>query len=402
MGDRERARQVGGHDNRFRFGWLSTILQTRTGEILMGFWHTGYMDFHQPTGLGDNYPPPKTVYRCQFCNQEFSAAEDLRTHRFESHPFSRPVLIIRGMELGNTPLRISRRLAPDETEALKCDRATLNGEPVSVKSLGGRLSNLKSGPSTVMLSNSGATAIFELQVSVASEADILGVEDSFLRVARCGRLDKRSIEDFISTARAFPSASDYYDGICQYFYGVLAKERTGDSSLPYDIYRDKFNIAADQLRDYQRPLANVIGALIDFHFNHFPEAKALFPHFRVGVAGQRFNTWITGETATEQAITTATFDDQLEKLVTDIHTERLVQWTVSNSALILRDAEYIDDLIRNDFPEFDRTKAHILLAESYAENGDHAKARPHALELRNNHSLYGWAEKILSRAPRSN
>ena len=77
----------------------------------MGFWHTGYMDFHEPVGLGDGYPPPTPVYACQMCSEEFPNPDDLRAHRFESHPLSRPVLLVRGVEVGSTPIHISRALA---------------------------------------------------------------------------------------------------------------------------------------------------------------------------------------------------------------------------------------------------------------------------------------------------
>ncbi len=61
-----------------------------------------------------------------------------------------------------------------------------------------------------------------------------------------------TIDGFIEDCRPFSTADLYYDGICHYLYGVLAKERSPDSSLPYEEYRDRFNRAADALRDYDK------------------------------------------------------------------------------------------------------------------------------------------------------
>jgi hypothetical protein len=361
----------------------------------MGFWQTGYQEFHEEVGLGD-YKPSPPVYTCQHCSKEFSKAEDLRAHRFEMHPFTRPVLLIRGVEVGSTPIRVSRRLTPLEVEALKADKAWLNGESVAVEKLGATLSGIGNGSFTIELSNTGASATFEVQICIAADADNLGVEQSFLAVVRRRRLDMRSIEDFIGDARFFPSAVDYYDGICEYFYAVLAKERAKDSSLPYEEYRDKFNRSADKLKDFRRPLANTIRALIAFHFNHFREAEAFAPSFRVGIVSKRFSKWIIREVSAARALPLSIFDDRLEKLLTDFETERLLRWSVESCDEILRQADEMEALLLKDLPEYDRTKLHIVLAENYSEKGCLIDARDHARALRGNPLWSDWAERLIS------
>jgi hypothetical protein len=363
---------------------------------MMGFWHTGYMEFHEPVGLGSGYPPSPPVYSCQQCGEEFSVLEDLRAHRFDVHPFSRPALLIRGIEVGNAPVRISRRVAASEIEVLKCEKALLNGNPILPRKLGSKLSRLSNEYVKIELSNDGVLATFELQIRIASEADILGVEQAFMEVAQRRCLDSRSIEDFITAKKRYRSAIDYLDGICEYLYGVLIKERAKDSSLPYEEYRIKFNRSADKLKDFHRPLANTIRALIDFHFNHFREAGAFAPGFRVGAASQRFNKWITGDVAAARAVPSSSIDDRLEKYITDYETERLLRWSVESSDHVLEQADEMGALLLKDLPEYDRTKLHILLAESYAEKGRRTDARKHARELRGNPAFTDWAERLIS------
>ena len=62
-------------------GWM--------GGHQMGFWHTGYMEFHEPTGQGSFTPtaslPP--AYPCPTCGLEFSSERDSRVHAFEGAQF---------------------------------------------------------------------------------------------------------------------------------------------------------------------------------------------------------------------------------------------------------------------------------------------------------------------------
>lgn len=50
----------------------------------MGFWHTGYSEFHEVEGLGNFVPnllPPK--FSCAYYAELFTSIDDLRIHRFE-------------------------------------------------------------------------------------------------------------------------------------------------------------------------------------------------------------------------------------------------------------------------------------------------------------------------------
>ncbi len=63
----------------------------------MGFWHTGYMDFHEPTGLdGWVFDPKPPTFPCKHCGAIWNSLDDLRKHRFEKHSLIRPILFIDG------------------------------------------------------------------------------------------------------------------------------------------------------------------------------------------------------------------------------------------------------------------------------------------------------------------
>ncbi|HED14814.1 MAG TPA: hypothetical protein ENI62_14375 [Gammaproteobacteria bacterium] len=363
----------------------------------MGFWHTGYIEFHEPAGLGDSYVPAPPVYRCKHCDETFASADELRDHRFENHPYTRPILFLRGTEAGTTPLRITRPLEKGDIQVGRCDHAWLNGVALSPPDLDEKLVAETNNAVTVKLANEGVSAEFVLSFEIASEKDLVGVDRCFLDVAQRGRLDIRAVEDFITASRAFPTAIGYCHGICEYFYGVLAKERAADSSLPYEAYREKFTCAEDALENFDSVLARVICSLIAFHFNRFRASVDLAGDSRVGIASGRFERWVAKDIIGANRLLSHTFDTRLEKLLTDFECERLIVWCVADPKALFAHAQDIESLIHQDIPEFDRTKLRVLLAELYADLGNVEKAKNHARELRNNPTLELWAKSVLDR-----
>ena len=372
----------------------------------MGFWHTGYMEFHEPVGLdGYKFEPLPPQFACGQCEEIFSSVEALRAHRFERHPLLRPLLLLNGRELGSHPNRITSLLKVDDIFIDRCDRALLNGRNIPLKLLPGELARKTSDVCRLTLSSGEVSSEFTLEFRIASEQDLLGVESEFKRIAVGRRLDTRAIEDFIAATSGFESALGYCDGICSYLYGVLAKERAPDSTLPYEGYVGKFNRATEVLRDYNRPLARTIGSLIEFHFNHFGEVVRLAGDSRVGVAAARYSAWIHGKRPAEPKGSTALGAmSQLEVLVTDWETEHIAQWVVRPLRELYRNVEEIESFLchnsaKYDSAEYDRVKIHILLAEIYSEQGESQHSVNHAKALRNRSAFEAWAEAKIREHP---
>jgi len=285
---------------------------------------------------------------------------------------------------------------PDDICASRFERVLINGVSITPGSLGKKLAETTNNTMIVELLNDGVSSQFTFQFEIASEEDLEGVDRCFIDVARRRRLDMRAIEDFIAAARRFPTAIGYCDGVCEYFYGVLAKEQANDSHIPYEAYLEKYTRAADVLKDFNRPLARSICALIEFHFNHFVECTKLAGNTRVGIAAGRFNRWIEGDTSGARNLLTQTFDDSFEKLFTDSETERLITWSVAEPQLSLLQLQDAESIVRQDIPELDRAKIRILLAESHTQYGHLEEAKRNARELRNNQTLGRWAERLLN------
>ncbi len=361
----------------------------------MGFWHTGYIEFHETTGIEDWCRPVPPTHRCMHCGEEFDTADDLRQHRFQAHPIKRPLLFIRGMEIGSTPVTITRSLAPQDVGTGACTSAIVNGVHMPVDHLAATLASIEQDTVRIVLEGEGANASFEIRIEIASDDDMEGVEQAFFRVAHHRRLDVRAIEQFIDGASPYKTAAAYCDGICEYLYGVLAKERSPTSSLRYEAYREKFTRALDKLRTFDRPLANRVGGLVEFHFNHFPEAASLSPGARVGRAANAFATRLSGSSLPESVGQFDGSDEQLEYLLTDWDTEQLIRWAVRDPSELLCEQAEIEKMLRSDPAEYDQTKLHILLAEIGLSSKNRVLVLTHARELRNSPSVSRWADSVI-------
>jgi len=362
----------------------------------VGFWHTGYMEFHQPTGLEEDYRPAKTFYRCHHCDAQFDDMDALRGHRFEAHPYSRPVFFVRGIELGTTTFRVTRDASAAEFVVVRTTTAAINGKSVQVADVPKLLAKIKNDKVKIELANDGAHAVFEVAFRIAADEDLEGVEAAFLKLAKKGLLTIASVEGFIEDCKPFATADAYCDGICHYLYGVLAKERSPDSALPYDEYRTRFNRAADELLDYDRPIARIIRALVAFHFNHFADVVSIAPAGRLRIASSRFTSLLDGKEWSSMPMLSVARRNTMEDLLTDHETLRILRWANSSLADLGGEASDISALAKRDIPEFDRLKLRILFAEASVAAGDKGEARKAARTLIGSSKTAVWAERTIA------
>jgi hypothetical protein len=362
----------------------------------MGFWHTGYIEFHEPTGIDRTRPIVPPEYPCAQCGATFQSLDDLRSHRFEAHPLRRPVLYVRGAEVGAQPLRVTKPTNSKDVRLDGCDEAVLNGTPVRVSKVPTELSKMTTGTVRIVLRKGSVDAQFELEYRIATEADLEGVETEFLRIAERKRLDTHVVEELIDSTTRFKTAIGYVDGVCSYLYGVLAKERSRDSSLNYEKYEGKFAKAIEDLGTYDRPLSRTIGSLVEFHFNHFADAARLSPLSRAGRTAARFHAWLAVRSV-KVPDGEGGLSGRLENLVTDWQTEQILRWASKPLDHLKSDVVEIVDRLHGPSAEYDRVKLRLLLGEVFAHNGMTAEAIEQARALRNLPAFEPWAEGLIQR-----
>lgn len=213
------------------------------------------------------------------------------------------------------------------------------------------------------------------------------VEKLFWEIQSGKKLNREIIEKFIKASSKYKTVSRYYNGICQYLYGVLAKERSEESGLNYSEYEKKFESALSDLKFYRNNLSNIIRGLIFFNFNKFIDANTLCPNLRLGFAANNLSDaciWKSNFIHTEDSILTDRINEQLIHLST-LSIKEFGNWL-----------PYILALIKDkDISQIDHIKIAILLAKYFYINEDIENCKKHIRYL-NNFSEFGYITKSLS------
>lgn len=340
----------------------------------MGFWHTGYIEFHEPAGLPENEIDVAPEFSCPTCGAKFASPEGMARHRLEAHPFHQPTIFVRDIQLGATPLLVSRRIEESDCIVAHARSAYFNGKRCDPSVVPQRLCDITNDVVKIVLEGDGGPAAFELQIRVAAEADLLGVEREFFRLAEHRDLSIGAVERFIASSRQFPTAVTYLDGICHYFYGVLAKERSPDSALPYDAYQDRLTHAVHCLQDTNRPLANKIRGLVAFHFNHFAD---VIPRSSPGVLSEVARRYLDVLDGTSwRHFGVVPLDASwLESALVDNDTLKILRWASMDEIGLAGAVHDLESAMSRCPSGYDRLKLQILLASSANSSGNVELAR---------------------------
>ena len=181
----------------------------------MGFWHTGYMEFHEPTGEGslDSLPPAPPTFECPHCGLVFNTERDYRVHAFEGHATPRPILVFMGRECGRSRLTVTVGTSPSDWIIKNTDLAVVNMQTMTALRASRFLAAQRSGVTDLELSNAGVTQSFQFEFALADEEDLQAVDDALEKFFAGHDLSLRAIDDFIMRSRRFPSASKYVEGV---------------------------------------------------------------------------------------------------------------------------------------------------------------------------------------------
>lgn len=368
----------------------------------MGFWHTGYEEFHEPTGLGEwvYTAPPPVRYVCAHCLKQFAQMDDLRHHRFNEHPLRQPALLLRGRDVGTLPLVVLTPLEPDDVVIEDATRCLVNGRMLKPNEVGTHLASMTREVVDMELTNGEVSTRCVLDFRLAEEAHLAGVEAAFLRLARERVLNINAISGFIEDCRSFDSAMPYYDGICHYLYGVMAKEQAPDSGLKPGQYTERYMRASEGLKGFNRPLAQSVQALVAFHFNQFDEAELLAPDGVLRHASGAFAGLLQGLPWHFESAFAAVLGGTVENLLTDQQTLQILS-DASQGLVDMKDrTEELQARLHRVPVGYDKLKYTLLASEALAAREDSASriaARRLARELAGQPDTNLWAEAMLER-----
>ena len=364
----------------------------------MGFWHTGYLEFHESTGLSDAYTAPIQVFpRCQKCGQDFPDVDALTLHRFEMHPYLQPALLIDGVEFVATRQTISKQIEAEKIRFTNTSTCWLNGEQVTAAALSQRIAAARQKFISVRLRNDeGAVETnYDLDIGIPEKNDIIEVEKRFFELSSAGNLTVISINNFIQVTREFLSARSYVDGLSMYLYGVLAKDQRGDISLTREDGRARMTSAQQLLIRFDTPLSVVVTQTINFNLNAFNDGLLLQNSPQLARVMQRF--WHLLHPDENLPVLRDEAEGARSKQVPlDVCTNQLVEWSLLSSSSVVEKRKELEKTFSDDnwIPD-DRFKVQILLVDALNNEGEVKKCSDHARRLRH-HAQWGkWAESLI-------
>lgn len=361
----------------------------------MGFWHTGYMEFHEPSGEGGfrQSPPAPPTYPCRKCGVEFSSERDLRVHAFAGHATPRPVLVFMGRECGRSRLAVTRESFPEDWVMRNAQSVLVNGRASSPRDAAVFLASQRSGVSSVVLVNEDVNQVFEFEFALADDEDLQGVDAALGRLIEGNELSLRAIDDFIMRSKAYPTATRYMSGLASYLYGVLAREGATESGLADSSdgsgYQGKYDQAVGILGTFDRPAAEAICGIVAFHHNQFERAMRRTKSGRVAEVSLRFEgiftgtSWLTGDLSRSPR-------SSLDFALSDSVIEQVLEWSAipldgSASGQV---AEMVAGLKTQR--NYDALKLNVVAAEHFLAAGDLRAAVRSADNLRHATLADNW------------
>lgn len=368
----------------------------------MGFWHTGYMEFHEPTGEGVavyREPRPPT-FPCTACGVEFNSERDLRVHTFEGHPVHRPVLVLKGRECGRSRLTVTGETSPDDWVIRTASSVAVNGEITCVADAVDALSTQRTGVVDVTLANGDVVQHFQFEFALAEASELDGVDAALVRLIDSGELSLRAIDDFIMRSRRYPTAARYLAGLANYLYGVLARERAAESAGPSSRegggYEGKYDQAVGILGTFDRAPAEAICGIVAFHYNQFDRAMTKTKSQRVAEVSMRFQAMLKGESWPTDDLSVSPISS-LDFALSDSVIERVLRWSAVPLDGTARVAvTEMTESISDQRPS-DALKLHLIAAEHAFRSGDVTVAALHAEHLRHGRITEGWYSDFRNR-----
>lgn len=360
----------------------------------MGLWQTGYLDKLDTGYDGYTFTPKPVVYTCAQCSLQFNNKDELLEHRFQDHPYARPTLFFMGNELPSFRKIISREIKPDDFFTANCEYVLVDDCQLHVSKLGANLCQVKRGIKRIILFNNDISSEYEINFKIPEQHDLADIDRRFFEFTKSGVLDRKSIDDFIESAGRFQSATNYLDGLAQYMYGVLAKDQKGNSGLPIEQYKEKYNQALDSLHDYETYLARIICGVIDYNFNVFVSYPSLSMAPILQQSMCFFEKMLSGsyQMAAEINVLNVPSGD---KVPLDSYTDKIIAWSL-NAGERTENLNQVDAVLhRGQFTPEDQVKLRII-AVSYALRYDNKGKARELVRPMVNDAVYGeWAAKLL-------
>lgn len=368
-----------------------------------------YYDHIDPGQGGSSLIIPDTpaydpsVYQhfpCRKCPAEFSSYEAWFQHRFEVHPFKRPVLFIGIREITTPRLTITTQLKEAQVRIANASKYIIDGRVVNKAQLINVLTTSVSGFLNIELigDEPDLQSRYEVSIEIPSRYDLEQVEAEFQRSFRVGVVSVVAINQFINNSLGAQSARRYLEGLAAYLYGILAKDQKGETHLTQEQGRIRMNEALQNLADFERPLASTISSLINFQMNVFGSGGVSLSAPRLNRAIKWFRQAQIGGDLNKLPME----DSQINitaQIPLDQATNELLEWIEMPLANLGELLKVIERRAQQDnwLPE-DRMKAKVVATIVAEHSGNIQQAAYIARSFRHDPVFGSLAERLIERS----
>jgi hypothetical protein len=295
---------------------------------------------------------------------------------------------LNGQECSRLRTVVSDHTRPSDWEFFDVHTVSVNdADPINPQAAKERLSAFNDEVVSVILTGDANNQSFDFQFVVAKEEHLAGVDDAIDRLARRGSLSLTTIQEFLNETKDLISARRYATGVAEYLYGVLAREGSPDSGIR--DYRIKYDRSVDFLKEFDRPAANAICGLVEFHYNQLAEARRRTQSPRIAVISHALLCFL--ECKIPPLLPDRDRRGSHDYTLSDAETERTL--TLCLSALSDTNNGVVTEIegAISKAEEYDKLKLRIAVAEYHFRQGQFTDGLEHATTLRHNNIAARWA-----------
>ena len=363
----------------------------------MGLWQTGYLDKIDTGYDGYKFELKPKTYHCSHCEAQFLTQDELLQHRFQEHPSHRPTLLLRGEELPSSRKVISRCIQAEDILAAGCEKAKVDDRLLTPNELGLYLAERQTGIRSIVLYNGNISSEYELLFQIPHAGDLAQIDILFFEFTANGILDRATIDRFVESAKQYPIAKRYLDGIAQYLYGVLAKDQKGGTCLDFTSYKEKYNQSLDTLREFETPLARIISGIVNFNLNVFNSYTALVVAPKLQASMRFFQDTLFGADTLLNPTEFSGVEPSGDRIPLDSYTDRLITWSLAKDEDHNENLKLVLSFLNTgQFSPEDQLKL-LIIAVTYALRQGEVELVRDLVRPITNHDLYGdWAQNIMN------
>lgn len=319
------------------------------------------------------------IFKCDQCGAEFETKAQRWEHIMKEHPVERPALFLDGIKQDSKSLiTISRVIDSENIEIQRMDYGYLDSIRFKTESaLKNELSIINDGIHKVSLTkhkdnDTSEKATYTFDFKIPNKTELETVDKIFFQEINRSKLHLDVINKFQSRVKKYKTTELYVDALSNYLYGILAKDQSGGTSLPYKEFIEKYKKALALLVNFDTGLAINICNIINFNFNWFELLDDNSPiSLAIKILRDPLHKKIERHKIDNQIIRKSNNKELEQKIPVDNATEKIFKWTIMPPEERMKkiyDLEYF--ILSNNQHYSDRTKTKILIIEMANNNSD--------------------------------